>query len=214
MQRFLTGWGLLGTISLALGAMCLGIAAAYQFDVEGIRLTIRATARTSLVLFLLAYTAAALYRLWPSAWSGWQRQNRRYLGVSFAVSHLLHAIGILAFAVMDPLSFQQDRTIASYIVGGIGYAFIVAMAATSFDAAVTAIGQRTWKLLHRAGIYYLWLQFVISFGMRAGAKPWYWGFVVVLGIALVLRIAAWYRARARSAQVAGQTGASVSRASI
>ena len=78
-----------------------------QFEVEGVRMVIRFTARTSLLLFCLAFSAAALARLWPNAWTRWQRRNRRYLGVTFAASHAIHAVAIAAFAVMDPAAMRR-----------------------------------------------------------------------------------------------------------
>ena len=102
------------------------------------RMVIRFTARTSLVLFCLAFSAAALARLWPNAWTRWLRRNRRYLGVSFAASHAIHAVAIAAFAVMDPAGYAAATSITSYIFGGIGYAFIIAMTATSFDRTAAA----------------------------------------------------------------------------
>jgi hypothetical protein len=65
-------------------------------------MVIRFTARTSLLFFCMAFSAAALARLWPNAWTHWQRRNRRALGVTFAASHGIHAVAIGAFAVMDP----------------------------------------------------------------------------------------------------------------
>jgi hypothetical protein len=65
-------------------------------------MVVRFTARTSLLFFCLAFSAAALAKLWPTIWTRWQRHNRRYLGVTFAASHGLHALAIAAFAVMDP----------------------------------------------------------------------------------------------------------------
>jgi ABC-type multidrug transport system fused ATPase/permease subunit len=57
-----------------------------HFEVDGVRMVIRFTARTSLLFFCLAFGAAALARIWPNAWTQWQRRNRRYLGVTFAAS--------------------------------------------------------------------------------------------------------------------------------
>src|SRR6195256_5960627 len=101
------------------------------FEVDGVRMVIRFTARTSLLLFCLAFSAAALALMWPNAWTRWLRRNRRYLGVSFAASHGIHAVAIACFAVMDPTGYMGATSTASYIFGGIGYACIIAMAATS-----------------------------------------------------------------------------------
>ena len=50
----MNGWRLVGTLSLLLSAMALWIVVSHGGNVEGVRLAIRATARTSLVLFALA----------------------------------------------------------------------------------------------------------------------------------------------------------------
>src|SRR3954465_15695410 len=153
-QFHLEGWRFLAATSLALTALALWLASMRGFEVDGVRLVIRFTARTSLLLFCLAFAAAALHRLWPAAPTRWLLRNRRYVGLSFAVSHLIHAIAIAAFAAMAPALFKDATSPASFIFGGIGYAFITAMAATSFDRTASAIGPRAWRLLHTCGIYY------------------------------------------------------------
>jgi sulfoxide reductase heme-binding subunit YedZ len=173
-----------------------------QFEVEGIRMVIRFTARTSLLLFCLAFGAAALARLWPNAWTRWQRRNRRYLGVSFAASHGLHAVAIAAFAAMDPSGFAAATSAASYVFGGIGYAFIVAMTATSFDRTASAIGPRAFRALHLTGGYYLLLQFSVSFGKRIPDMPLYALFLIPLVAVFALRMIA-MAPRAKRAVTAG-----------
>src|SRR6266404_7972395 len=101
-QNWFEGWRLFGVLTLTLIALCVGIAGMRQFEVNGVRMVIRFTARTSLLFFCLAFSAAALARLYPNAWTRWQRRNRRALGVTFAASHGIHAVAIAAFAVLDP----------------------------------------------------------------------------------------------------------------
>jgi DMSO/TMAO reductase YedYZ heme-binding membrane subunit len=197
-ESWFEGWRLFATLTLILIALCLWIAGMRQFEVEGVRMVIRLTARTSLLLFCLAFSAAALARLWANAWTRWLRRNRRYLGLTFAASHGLHAIAIGAFAAMDPVSYTAATSLASYVFGGIGYAVIVAMAATSFDRTAAAIGPRAWRMLHLTGSYYLWLQFTASFGMRIPAMPLYCLFLLPLLVALALRMIA--MASSRSAR--------------
>src|SRR5438552_961071 len=147
-QDWFEGWRLFAVLALTLAALCVWIAGMRQFEVDGVRMVIRFTARTSLLFFCLAFGAAALARLWPNGWTRWLHRNRRYLGVTFAASHGLHAIAIFCFAAMDPLAFAGTTSAASFIFGGIGYAFIIAMAATSFDRTAQAIGPRAWRVLH------------------------------------------------------------------
>src|SRR5580700_1725543 len=94
-QYWFEGWRLFAVLAVTLAGLSIWIAGMRQFEVEGVRMVIRFTARTSLLLFCLAFGAAALARLWPNAWTRWQRRNRRYLGVTFAASHAIHAIAIV-----------------------------------------------------------------------------------------------------------------------
>src|SRR5215468_4389963 len=121
-QNWFEGWRLFAVLALTLTALCIWIAGMRGFEVEGVRMVIRFTARTSLLFFCLAFSAAALARLWPNGWTRWLRRNRRYLGVSFAASHSIHAVAIVCFANMDPARFAAATSAASYIFGGIGYA--------------------------------------------------------------------------------------------
>src|SRR5580700_4973104 len=130
-SNWFEGWRLFAILMLTLAALSLWIADMRAFEADGVRMVIRFTARTSLLFFCLAFSAGALARLWPNAWTLWQRRNRRYLGVTFAGSHALHAIAIAAFAAVDPAGFMAATSAASYVFGGIGYAFIIAMTATS-----------------------------------------------------------------------------------
>ena len=187
-QNWFEGWRLFALLSLTLAVLCVWIASMRQFEVDGVRMVIRFTARTSLLLFCLAFSAAALARLWPNAWTQWLRRNRRYLGVTFAASHGLHAIAIGCFAIMDPPAYAAATSAASYIFGGIGYVFIIAMAATSFDRSARAIGPRAWRRLHLIGGYYLLFQFTVSFGKRIPDMPLYTLFLIPLVAVFALRM--------------------------
>lgn len=184
------GWRLFAVLTLTLIALAVWIAGMRQFEVDGVRLVIRFTARTSMLFFCLAFGAAALARLWPNAWTRWQRRNRRQLGVTFAASHGIHAVAVASFAMMAPADYMAVTSAATYVFGGIGYAFITAMAATSFDRTAAAIGPRAWRILHLTGGYYLWLQFMVSFGKRVPEMPLYALFLIPLLAVMALRLIA------------------------
>jgi hypothetical protein len=187
------GWRLVALISAMLLVMTVGVAAFRAFDVDGVRMAVRYTARSSLVLFCLAFSARAVLTLFPSTWSRWQFRNRRYVGLSFAISHALHAAAIVAFAVASPVAFAGATSIASYVFGGIGYAFIAMMAATSLDRTAAAIGPRAWRTLHLTGGYFLLVQFTVGFGRRIPDMPLYGLFLVPLVVVFVLRMVAMSR---------------------
>jgi sulfoxide reductase heme-binding subunit YedZ len=189
------GFRLLTVLSATLLMLCIAIAGMRHFEVDGIRKVIQFTARSSLLLFCVAMSASALLRLMPSAGTRWIRRNRRMFGLSFAVSHGLHAVAIACFAAMAPAAFSEATSSATFIFGSIGYALIVAMAATSFDRSAAMIGPRAWRILHAVGTYYLWFQFCVSFGMRIPQMPNYAWFLVPLMIAMTIRITAMLRDR-------------------
>lgn len=187
------GWPLLGTLTVLLAAIVLGDAAAHGFDPESTQAAIRVTARTSFVLFCLAYSAAALAQLWPNTWTRWQRRNRRQLGLAFAISHAMHAAALVAFALALPEAFKQETSTGMFVAGGIGYVLILAMSATSFDRTAAAIGPRAWRWLHGFGAFYIWVGFVNGFGSRAPMRPGYWIFVAILLGVMALRLVAMRR---------------------
>lgn len=133
---------------------------------SGLRQVIRYSARTSLLLFLLAFVASATHRLWTSAPSKWLLCNRRYVGVSFAVSHGLHGLAIFALAQTVPgsLATLGPLTIG---VGALGYVFVLSMAATSFDRTTGWLGLSRWRRLHKTGMYVLWFVFFASYAPSA-----------------------------------------------
>ena len=189
-QHWFDGWRLFGLLSLTLLGLSIWIAGMREFEVDGARMVIRFTARTSLLLFCLAFSAAALARLWPNGGTRWLRRNRRYLGVTFAASHAIHLFAIACFAVMDPPAYAAATSIASYVFGGVGYAFIIAMTATSFDRTAALMGARAWRMLHLTGGYYLLFQFTVSFGKRIPDMPLYALFLIPLVAVFALRMIA------------------------
>jgi sulfoxide reductase heme-binding subunit YedZ len=193
------GWRLVGLLSLLLVAMTLGLAASEGWTVDGIRLAIRATARTSLVLFALAFTASALAELVPSEATRWQRRNRRYLGVSFAVSHFIHLGAIIALAMLDRGLFWKLTNVMTIVLAGTAYLFIAAMTATSFDRTAAWLGPRKWRLLHLIGGWYIWISFAIAVGKRVPIDSFYWPMAVLVIAIAAVRLVAMYRRGRRPA---------------
>ncbi|MFZ5779343.1 MAG: hypothetical protein ACOY4R_03915 [Pseudomonadota bacterium] len=192
----MNGWRLTGILSLLIGVMTLALMAGHGWDVEGMRMAIRATARTSLVLFALAFTAGAVVELLPSGATRWQRRNRRYLGVSFAVSHFIHLGAILALAALDREVFWKLTNVMTIVLAGAAYPFIAAMAATSFDRTAAWLAPRKWRLLHLVGGWYIWISFAVAVGKRVPLDAFYWPMaVLVLAIAVVRLIAMLRRKR-------------------
>lgn len=183
------GWRIAGFVSVGLAVMAITIAAFHGFSEDAIRTFVRSTARTSLVLFLLAFSASSLQALFRRSWSAWLLRNRRYLGVSFAFSHASHLLALIVLAITFPHPFLDRLGWPTLLGGGLAYLFILAMTITSFAAPRKFLGQNRWKFLHTFGSYYVWIIFAQSYVPRALKDPFYMPFAVALFVVLGLRLA-------------------------
>jgi hypothetical protein len=66
----------------------------------------------------MPFVAAPLHRLWRTELSGWLVQNRRFLGLSMAVSHGFHGVTLGALHVVTQGQHPQINPLAI-----LGYVF-------------------------------------------------------------------------------------------
>lgn len=184
------GWRVFWVMTLALAAMALLFLGTLGWGTEGYRMVIRATARTSLALFLSAFLASSLLALWPDNLTRWLRRNRRYLGLSFAMSHAIHLAAIITFARTDPTTFATLSNKGSIITGSIGYVFIGLLAATSFDRMVAWLGPKLWQRIHIIGTWTICIFFFFTNGKRIPGSNWYLLPVAILFAAVIVKLAA------------------------
>ncbi|BEV00863.1 hypothetical protein [Novosphingobium olei] len=153
-------WPLALGLALSLSALAAGLGVG-STPYLGWHLAARWTARVGFPIFLTTYLASSLVRLSPAAWSRSLVRQRRWWGLGFAASHTVHLLALIMALRLDP----APRPLASLIPGGIAYLFILAMALTSNDAAMRALG-RNWKRLHATGIHVIWLIFTLAYAKR------------------------------------------------
>lgn len=189
----LGGWRLTALLAVALLAMTGAVLAVVGTGEPGVRALVRATARSSALLFLLVYVARPLQALRPGPLSRFALRERRYLGVSVAVSHAIHLAGIVWLARGWPEAYEADA--GTLVVGGTAFVLLFAMAATSSDAAVRRLGRRRWRALHRTGIHLLWFVFLFTFAGKAGVHPAYAGAAALFLLAAAVRGVAFLRRR-------------------
>jgi sulfoxide reductase heme-binding subunit YedZ len=94
----LAGWPIVGWSALIVAALSTAALVTAGGGETGWRAVVRLTARTSFVLFSAAFIASSLRALWPAPSTRWLLANRRYVGVSFAASHAMHLLAIVAVA--------------------------------------------------------------------------------------------------------------------
>lgn len=188
------GWKLAFSLSAALIGLTALQLLVWGGDEPGIRVVVRSTARTSVVLFGLAFAASSLHVLSRGAATRWILANRRYLGVSYAASHALHALALLALARAST-EFASSVDTLTLVGGGLAYAFTFAMAVTSNDASVAALGRRRWRLLHLVGGWYIWIIFAQSYLPRAAESAGYLPAAVIVLSIPAARGTVWMRSR-------------------
>lgn len=194
-QRF-SGWSLTRLVVTVLGLLFAARYVATPGAEESVRAVVRLTAQTSVLIFCFVFAASSLRAVWRSEFSGWLLRNRRYLGVAFAFSHAVHLVALIALAQVSA-EFAASVSPVTLIFGGLGFAFIAALAATSNDRAVQTLGLANWRRLHKTGVYYLWFIFFQSYLPRALSSPVYWIPTGLLLVALGVRFYVWQRSRSR-----------------
>lgn len=184
------GWSIVGAVAIAL---ILGITVEAMTAVapaDGVRGIVRMTARISLALFALGFTASASWHFWPNAVTRWQMRSRRHLGVAFALSQTVYVVSLFSLGRIAPAELAAATNVATWIIGALAYLFTVLMALTSFESTAQLIGQRAWSALHTVGSYYIWLIFASYYFSRAAIIPAYIPVAILVASILILRIAA------------------------
>jgi DMSO/TMAO reductase YedYZ heme-binding membrane subunit len=166
------GWSLFNLIAALVLLMTALILIINPDLTEGVRSAIRATARSSFVLFLLAFTASAFAVLVPSPLSKSLVRERRFIGLAFAFSHLVHALLIYWYGQLNT-EFWPGRTTLGNVPGTVGYVFILLLALTSFKSTTRLIGTTAWKRLHTTGMWVVAAIFAYSNFKRIPMSDWY-----------------------------------------
>jgi sulfoxide reductase heme-binding subunit YedZ len=99
---------------------------------------------TVVLLMALAVTPAATIFRWPAL-----IDVRRIIGVSALVYTLAHAVIYFAFRRLDFTSIVTDMTTRlTLIVATLSTVGLIALGATSVDAAIQYLGAKNWQRLH------------------------------------------------------------------
>lgn len=179
-------------LALGLAALVAGLLAGSD-QIEGWQLATRWTSRVGFPLLILAYVARPLTQVWRSDFSIALLQQRKYLGLGFAMSHSVHLAAIIIYLQISGL----PAPVLTLYGGGIGYMWLYAMAFTSNQRAMRAMG-KWWKRLHRLGIHSLWFIYLVSYSGRLFEPENRLLGIATVGILLLvagIRFAAWVKTR-------------------
>lgn len=156
------------------------------------RLILRSV-RCAIPFFLVAFTASAFATLWPNRLTRWALSNRRYFGLTFAFGMSWHLTFVAYFLIMFGVHLNRIALMLDLI----GLGFLIALTLTSFRRIGRCLSGQTWKYLHRAGVYWIWilLTYIYLGGARDERDPFSLSVLGILGAAWGVRVAAWKRRR-------------------
>ena len=183
MEDPLSSWRLFWLLALAISVIDLaGLRSADLHTPRGIISIILLTVRCALPLFVVAFTASSLVRLWPGRVTRWLLANRRYVGLAFAFGMAWHLVFVgYSFSTSG---VHLNRTIITLDL--VGLAFLLALTMTSFRWAARHLSVRVWRRLHKTGVYVIWLLATYIY-----AESVRWGPDAVNVTALTILLAAW-----------------------
>lgn len=163
-------------------------------DVQAIHFFLRVTARITFLFFLGAFTAPALFALWPTPGIRWIEERRRGWVLAFAASHTAHlALIVMLARKLGGTAFLHQFTWVAVVVGGAVYLFIYALAAAA-AFPVNLRGVLSPRFLTFA-YYPVWFVFALSYVGGTVHSVFYLPFATAAIAALALRLVAAGRAR-------------------
>ena len=188
------GIRLWAAITVAIGVMCVALFFVFGGGADAAHAIVRWTARTSLVLFSLAYVSRPLVQLRPTRTNRDVLAYRKWIGLGFATSHGYHLAGIIAIAWPAPIAFirsQQPTTLVAVVT----FLLLGAMAVTSNERIKKSMPPKTWKRLHRTGMHFAWVSFFATYTAAVAYSPIYAVPALVLLAIAGVRAAAWFRGK-------------------
>jgi DMSO/TMAO reductase YedYZ heme-binding membrane subunit len=195
-------WLITGPISIVMVVAMMG---ADLSSGDGVSSMIQLSVRCAVPLLYLAFAASSVQVLFPGVSSCWVLRNRKIIGLCFAAAmgwQLLFIVWLVT--VYSDYYINEVYVLRDAIEGVVGYLFLIAMTLTSFRFGSRHLKPRTWKLLHKSGIYFLWAYAfsVYWWNLFYYSNPvlidyvFYWGGLLACGA----RTAAWSKKRGQLAE--------------
>jgi len=210
-NKAINGWGLFWLVSTPISAII-----AYETMItdlsggEGVSHMIGFSVRFAIPFIFLVVAGSSVQTLFPGAFASWWLRNRKYIGLCFASAMVWQGVFIYSVSTFYRDYYYGDIYLfRDELEGSVGYIFLASMVVTSFHFGRKYITLAQWKLIHKAGIYFLfaypfsvyWWNLFYYPTLEPFNDPrlldyiFYWmGF-----IAFTLRIAAWGKKRLKAA---------------
>jgi methionine sulfoxide reductase heme-binding subunit len=208
-HRLLNGWPFFWMIAgLTFAAMVIGYLLIGVATPEAAVNMIRLSVQFASPWVFLAFVATPMTQLFPGNVSKWLLRNRRYLGLSFAAGFGWQAIFIgVLLAQHNAYYWEALHNDLDLLLRMASYVFLFALTVTSFFPVRRRMRPMHWRWLHLAGIWYFWAAIWASYApmaMSSDAKTIDVVYTIIGLVVLVLRIAAYLRARTHNLSEANE----------
>jgi len=213
-SKTINGWRLFWLITVPISlVMVLTMARLDLSTAEAISSMIQLAVRCAVPWLFLAFAASSLQAVFPGPFGRWLLRNRKNIGLCFAASMAWQLLFILWLVGIHTDYYVSEVYVLSDVVEGVvGYALLIAMVLTSFKFGRSRLTPKQWKLLHKTGIYWLWIYawsvywfnlFYYDYDAVLLDYVYYWGGFAAWG----LRMIAWTRKRSRQSDSDGARNA-------
>lgn len=174
---------------------------------EAVASMVQFSVRCAIPLLYLAFAASSIHVLFPGLLSRWLLRNRKIIGLCFASAMAWQLLFIVwLVSVYSDYYINEVYVLRDVLEGILGYSFLFAMTITSFKFGRKRLKPRQWKLLHKMGIYSLWIYAFSVYWWALFYYPepvwidyvYYWGGFLAWG----LRAAAWRKKTPRNTRPA------------
>ena len=190
---------------LLLLAASIGVAAAIWLytsltladPVDATSRALLLTGRLAFLVFLIPLLARPLRKLLQTPLTANFMRWRRNAGIVYGGLQVVH---LLLITRLFQVSSGNPVDSATLIVGGLGIALVMGMLLTSFDRPAKAISAKSWKRLHKSGLYVCTFIYFYDFVIKPfeiGQAQAYLPFMILTILGLTVRLAAMVKSKQR-----------------
>jgi len=157
-NRAINGWRLFWLVTGPISAlMVFSMMRAVPSSGEAVSAMIQLSVRCAVPWLYLAFAASSVLVLFPGQFGRWLLRNRKFLGLCFAAAMAWQLSFIVWLVTVYKDYYITEVYVLRDVIEGVGgYLFLIAMTLTSFRPGRKLLRPRSWKLLHKSGIYFLW----------------------------------------------------------
>ena len=184
---------------LAYVALEVALISWYGFSYKGVDIALRVSSKVSLVLFFFIFIASPLNNLAPSKFSLQLLKYRRELAIVFGITFLQsHFMIIFLHFLIDSPRIWDQISLSDIFIGGTVILLLILLLVTSFKKYALRLKPQHWKVLHKIGLYFLWLVFTLDQVEKYflltphGRAEFYVPFLILLFCGLGLRIVSYF----------------------